>query len=63
MNLSIPKPQPAVGGRPYYNDFKKLSSISYASSSPLFLSDNYYVNNCLYTKGSFNSVYALQISW
>jgi hypothetical protein len=45
VNLSIPKPQPAVGGRPYYNDFKKFSSISYASSSPMAFSFIYYEKN------------------
>ncbi len=44
VNLSIPSPHPAVGGNPYSNDFTNPSSISYASSSPLFLSFIYWEN-------------------
>jgi len=33
-NRSIPMPQPPVGGRPYSRDWQKVSSMSWASSSP-----------------------------
>lgn len=38
VKRSIPRPQPAVGGKPYSNDVQKFSSINCASSSPAALS-------------------------
>jgi len=38
VKRSIPRPQPAVGGKPYSNDVQKFSSINWASSSPAALS-------------------------
>ena len=37
-NLSIPRPQPAVGGNPYSKAVQKFSSTNMASSSPAALS-------------------------
>lgn len=36
--LSIPRPHPAVGGRPYSRAVQKFSSTNIASSSPAALS-------------------------
>ena len=41
VNLSIPRPQPAVGGRPYSSAVQKFSSTNIASSSPAALSYMY----------------------
>ena len=38
VSLSIPIPQPAVGGRPYSRAVQKFSSTNIASSSPASLS-------------------------
>jgi len=38
VKRSIPRPHPAVGGKPYSNDVQKFSSINCASSSPAALS-------------------------
>lgn len=63
VSLSTPSPNPAVGGNPHSSAVQNPSSINIASSSPCAFAFAYYSNNarCLY--GSFNSVYALQISF
>jgi hypothetical protein len=38
VKRSMPRPQPAVGGKPYSNAVQKFSSINCASSSPAALS-------------------------
>jgi len=38
VSLSMPRPQPPVGGNPYSSDVQKFSSINIASSSPAALS-------------------------
>ena len=38
VSLSTPRPQPAVGGRPYSRAVQKFSSTNMASSSPAALS-------------------------
>ena len=60
---SIPMPHPPVGGKPYSSAVQYPSSINIASSSPDFLSATCCSNLDLCTMGSFNSVYALQISF
>ena len=63
VSLSIPMPHPPVGGKPYSRAVQKPSSINIASSSPDALSLDCCSNRDLCTAGSFNSVYALQISF
>lgn len=63
VNLSMPIPQPPVGGKPYSNAVQKFSSTICASSSPAALSFACCSNRCRCTTGSFNSVYALHTSF
>mmetsp|Transcript_11380 Transcript_11380/g.28781 ORF Transcript_11380/g.28781 Transcript_11380/m.28781 type:complete len:357 (-) Transcript_11380:1071-2141(-) len=62
VTRSMPMPQPPVGGRPYSRASQKDSSCSCASSSPLSLSFIWLTKRARWSCGSFNSVYALQIS-
>lgn len=66
MNMtrrSIPIPNPAVGGSPYSRLMQKFSSTSWASSSPWSFCLACSSNRNRWSKGSFNSVYALTISF
>jgi len=60
--LSIPMPQPPVGGKPYSRAVMKASSTFIASSSPPALAAACSSNRSLCVTGSFSSVYALQTS-
>mmetsp|Transcript_2276 Transcript_2276/g.5251 ORF Transcript_2276/g.5251 Transcript_2276/m.5251 type:complete len:205 (-) Transcript_2276:1228-1842(-) len=59
---SIPRPQPAVGGRPTSRASMKPSSMGWASSSPAALSFICSSKRARWSTGSFNSVYALASS-
>ena len=63
VSLSMPRPHPPVGGRPYSRAVQKFSSITWASSSPASLSSACCWNLSRWTWGSFSSVYALTISF
>mmetsp|Transcript_29546 Transcript_29546/g.41192 ORF Transcript_29546/g.41192 Transcript_29546/m.41192 type:complete len:237 (-) Transcript_29546:173-883(-) len=61
-NRSIPRPHPAVGGRPYSRAVQNVSSSICASSSPCVAASAWAMNLSLCTSGSFSSVYAFAIS-
>lgn len=54
VSLSMPMPQPAVGGKPYSSAVQKFSSTNWASSSPAALSckpwQNWFSNSTVQNK-------------
>ena len=62
INLSTPIPNPPVGGIPYSSACTKSSSMSFASSFPLFFCFTCSRNLSYWSIGSFSSEYAFPYS-